>query len=297
MPAPAIAIARNEPPRLRSVTTRSGSSGLATRRWSATNADQQHDARAEEREGDGIGPAVGLGARHAEHEREQAGGGDERAGDVEPGPRRCRYVVEQPQAADRGRDGEEDRHVQAPAPVEHLGQEAAEQQAEGAAGAGDGAVDAERLGALGGLGERRGEQGERGRGEHRGEHALERAGADEQLEALRGAAERGCTGEAEQAGDERPLAAEQVGDPAAEQQQAAERERVGGDDPLAVVVGEPEVLLGGGERDVDDRHVEHDQQLGDADDDEDQPAAVVMGICRGGMGRTSRMWRAGLRLR
>ena len=114
------------------------------------------------------------------------------------------------------------------------------------------------------------------------------AGADEQLEALRGAAERGCTGEAEQAGDERPLAAEEVGDPAAEQQQAAERERVGGDDPLALVVGEAEVLLGGGERDVDDRHVEHDQQLGDADDREDQPAAVVMGICRGGMGRTSK---------
>ena len=61
------------------------------------------------------------------------------------------------------------------------------------------------------------------------------------------------------------------------------------------LVGEAEVLLGGGERDVDDRHVEHDQQLGDADDGEDQPPAVVMGI--GDMGRTSAMWRAGLRLR
>ena len=118
----------------------------------------------------------------------------------------------------------------------------------------------------------------------RGEHALEGAGADEQPEALRGAAERGCTGEADQARDERPFAAEQVGDPAAEQQQAAERERVGGDDPLALVVGEPELLLGGGERDVDDRHVEHDQQLGDADDDEDHPAAVVMGVCGEGHG-------------
>ncbi len=51
---------------------------------------------------------------------------------------------------------------------------------------------------------------------------------------LRGAADRGGDREADQAGDERPLAAEQVADPAAEQQQAAERERVGGDDPLAV---------------------------------------------------------------
>ena len=61
-------------------------------------------------------------------------------------------------------------------------------------------------------------------------------------------------------------------------------------DPLAVVVGEAEVLLGGRERDVHDRRVEHDHQLGDANDDEDQPAAVVMAVCgtvrstRGGRG-------------
>ena len=233
MPAPAIPIARNEPPRLRSVTTRSGSSGWATRRWSATNATSSTTLAPRKASVTGSVQPSDSARRHAEHEREQAGRGDERAGDVEPRPRRRRHVVEQAQAADRGRDREQDRHVQAPAPVEHLGQEAAEQQAEGAAGAGDRAVDAERLGALAGLGERGGEQRERGRGEQRGEHALEGAGADEQPEALRGAAERGCTGEADQAGDERPLAAEQVGDPAAEQQQAAERERVGGDDPLA----------------------------------------------------------------
>ena len=65
---------------------------------------------------------------------------------------------------------------------------------------------------------------------------------------------------------------------AAEQQQAAEGERVRGDDPLPLVVGEAEVGLGGRERDVHDRHVQHHQQLGDADDGEDQPPAVVMGI-------------------
>ena len=74
------------------------------------------------------------------------------------------------------------------------------------------------------------------------------------------------------------LAAEEVGDPAAEQQQAAEGERVGGDDPLPVVVGEAERLLGGGQRDVHDGRVEHDHQLGDAEDGEDRPAAVVVGV-------------------
>ena len=69
----------------------------------------------------------------------------------------------------------------------------------------------------------------------------------------------------------RPLAAEQVAEPAAEQQQAAERERVRGDDPLALVVAEAEVLLGRGQRDVHDGRVEHDHQLSDAEDREDHP--------------------------
>jgi hypothetical protein len=38
MAALAVAIAMNDAPRLRSTTTRSGSSGCAVRRWSATNA-------------------------------------------------------------------------------------------------------------------------------------------------------------------------------------------------------------------------------------------------------------------
>ena len=110
----------------------------------------------------------------------------------------------------------------------------------------------------------------------RGERALQRPSADEHAEALRGPAEGGRAGEAQQPADERPFAAEQVGDAPAEQQQAAEREGVGGDHPLAVVVGEAELLLGRWERDVHDRHVEHHQQLGDADDGEDQPAPVAV---------------------
>ena len=48
------------------------------------------------------------------------------------------------------------------------------------------------------------------------------AGADEHPEGLGGAAEGGGDREADEAGDEHPLAAEEVADAAAEQQQGAE---------------------------------------------------------------------------
>ena len=69
------------------------------------------------------------------------------------------------------------------------------------------------------------------------------ARGDEHAERPGSAAHRGGGGEAEQAADERPFAPEQVAELAAEQQQRAERQRVGGDDPLPLVVGEAEVLL------------------------------------------------------
>ena len=81
--------------------------------------------------------------------------------------------------------------------------------------------------------ERRRQQRERRGREQGAEDALQRACADEHLEALRGAADGGGGREAEQAGDERPLAAEEIAELAAEQQQAAEGQRVGRDDPLA----------------------------------------------------------------
>jgi hypothetical protein len=153
------------------------------------------------------------------------------------------------------------------------------------AAARDRAVDSERLAALLRIAERGGQQAERGRRQQRAERALQRAGADEHGEGLGGAAGRGGGGEAEQAGDQRALAAEQVAELAAEQQQAAERQRVAGDDPLARVVGEAQVVLRGRQRDVHDRRVEHDHQLRHAEDREDPPAAVGLGV----VGRHARL--------
>lgn len=64
---------------------------------------------------------------------------------------------------------------------------------------------------------------------------------------------------------EGPLAADGVADPAAGQQQSAEGEHVGGDDPLPVAVGDAERPLGGGQGDVHDGGVHRDHQLCDGD--------------------------------
>ena len=172
-------------------------------------------------------------------------------------------------------DGERDVDEERPAPVQVLGQDAAEDQADGAAATGDRAVDAERLGALLGVGEHHGEQGERGGREQRAEDALQGTGAEHHRLAGGGAAERGGRGEADQTDDEGALAAPQVGDPAAEEQQTAEGEGVGGDDPLPVAVRDAQVLLGGGQGDVHDGRVEDDHQLGEGDECERFPAVGV----------------------
>ena len=90
--------------------------------------------------------------------------------------------------------------------------------------------------------------------------------------------------EPEQSGDERPLAAEQVTELAAEQQQASEGQRVGSDDPLPVVGRELQGPLRRWQRDIHDRHVEHDHQLRHAEQRQDRPpiGRSMAGARRGG---------------
>ena len=87
-----------------------------------------------------------------------------------------------------------------------------------------------------------------------------------------------ATAEADQPADERPLAPEQVAELAAQQQQAAERQRVRGDDPLPVVGGEMQRALRRGQRDVHDRRVEHDHQLRDRQQRQDRPPVGRRGM-------------------
>jgi hypothetical protein len=67
-------------------------------------------------------------------------------------------------------------------------------------------------------------------------------------------------------------APEEVGEPPAEQEGAAEHDRVGGDHPLQVLLGEAEIALDRGQGDVNDRDVENDHELRSDDQRERHPA-------------------------
>jgi hypothetical protein len=59
-----------------------------------------------------------------------------------------------------------------------------------------------------------------------------------------------------------PGPAVHVGEPAAEQQEPAEGDRVGAHQPLQRRDGDVQAVLDRGQRDVDDREVQHDHELG-----------------------------------
>ena len=182
-----------------------------------------------------------------------------------------RALDQQPRREQRGDDA--DRHVdeQHPLPAGPLGQHAAEQHAGRAAGARDRAPDAQRGVALGALLEGGGDDRQRGGRDQRGAEALHGAGDDQPQLALGEAAGQRGDREEDEARDEHAPPAEQVGQAAAEQQEAAEDQGVGVDDPGQVVLGEVEVLADRRQRDVDDRRVEDDDELGGREKGERQP--------------------------
>jgi hypothetical protein len=94
--------------------------------------------------------------------------------------------------------------------------------------------------------------------------------------------ERG-RGEEEHTDDEHLATSEQVAESATEEQQAADGQGVGVDDPRQAGLAEAEIGLDVGQRDVDDGAVEHDHQLGSADDGEGEPEPSTgsVGRCRG----------------
>ena len=160
------------------------------------------------------------------------------------------------------------------------GEDPSEQQAEGAAAAGNGAVDAEGPPAFARVGERRGQHGQGGRSQKGAEGALEHPGDQQHGEAGGEATEGRGGGEPGQTDHEGPLAAEDVGEATAEEQQAAERQGVAGHDPLAVGIGESERVLGRRQGDIHDGGVQHHHDLGQAQHGQDQPPPVVVGVLR-----------------
>ena len=77
-------------------------------------------------------------------------------------------------------------------------------------------------------------------------------------------------------GQEEPPVAEQVAEPAAEQQEAAEGEQVRVHDPRERGLGEAEIVPDRRQRDVHDRRVEDDHQAAQAEDVEREPAGAAV---------------------
>jgi AcrR family transcriptional regulator len=97
------------------------------------------------------------------------------------------------------------------------------------------------------------------------------ARGDEPELALGQSAEQRGAGEEDHPRDEEPAAAQQVGQAAAQQQEAAEDQGVGVDDPRQVVLLEVQVAADRGQRDVDDRGVEDDDELRAGQEGEREP--------------------------
>jgi hypothetical protein len=150
---------------------------------------------------------------------------------------------DEPLRQDRGEDP--DRHVdeEDPVVVDRLREHAAGQQTDRAARGGDEAIDPDRLRLLARLGEHREDHPEDDRGGHRAADALDEAGRDERLLAPGDAAQQRREREDAEAGHEDALAPEQVAEAPGEQEQAAEGDEVGVDDPGKARLGEAEVVL------------------------------------------------------
>ena len=164
-------------------------------------------------------------------------------------------------------------HIEAPPPIEVLGQEAAEDQTEGGTADGDAGVDPEGPPPLSGVGERGGEQREHRRGQEGSETSLEGPGPDQHPGGLGRSAQGRGGGEADDTDHEGPLGSDHVTDPSPEQQKAAEAQRVGGHHPLPIGIGEPQGVLGRGEGDDHDGGVQHDHKLRSSNDDENPPVS------------------------
>ena len=172
-----------------------------------------------------------------------------------------------------------------PVPAQRLRERAAGEQPDRAAAGGHERVHAHRLGLLGPLGELgHDDREDHARGD-RAADALEQARADQHRLAVRHPAQHRGRREQDEPAEEDPLAADQVAEPAGEQQEAAEGDQVAVDHPREVRLREVQIALDRRQRDVHDRRVEHHHQLAEAQHGERDPAAALpsaLGVLVGG---------------
>ena len=231
---PAITAEAETSDRIRQVA--GGTSGVGGAALQPGEGGQQHRGGGQREPGAGRGPPGRAGGLDAEHQRQQPADQGERAGQRPGGAAR----------AAAGCRGRRPRSVPTTTamPIGTLMKNTARQpralvsappNSTPAAmprlpiGAPDGQCGLPLLAGVGGHDDR-----QRGRGEQRGAGALRGAGQDQHQRALGQPAGQRGGGEQADAGEEGAAPVEQVGDPAAEQQQPAGEQHVGADRPLVV---------------------------------------------------------------
>jgi hypothetical protein len=219
------------------------------------------EARKTETERLDRGPAGVGGLGEGVDERAEARRGDEGAAEVEAAPPRARDVRRNHlDGGGRDTDAHGEVDEEDGPPVDDLGQRAAQQHADGGAGAADGSPHAERLRAVRPA-ERGGDDRQGGRRQHGRAETLGGARGEEHRFTRGQSREERGDGEDAEAGEEHPTTTEQIGGASPEQQEAAEDERVGRHRPPQVVPADGEVVGEVGKRHVHGRDVEDDHEL------------------------------------
>ena len=240
---------------------------------------EQHSRSSEQANGLGRRPAGRVAVDDGVDREHQGGGHGHRSRDVQSGagtaPGRGRQHSQR-QQEHRDADGRVDEED--PVPVEAVREHSAEQDADAAATCSDETDEAHRLGPVGRLGEQVHHERQRHGGDNCPAEALHRAGGDQHARRPGQAARDRGGSECSDTGHEQPPLTEQVTEPAAQQQEAAEGQQVRVDDPGERRLGEAEVGSDGRERDVHDRRVEHDHQVAEAQHDQRRPTGAAVQV-------------------
>jgi hypothetical protein len=237
---------------------------------------EQRDPRDQRDVDERVAPAVGLLLDQREHRAAEPERHEQRTEVVDSLRRLLVDALAHARAREHER-GEDERHVdrEDPAPRDVLDDGAATERADDEGDAGPCRPGADRRAALV-TRERRGDQCEARGHEQRARRALERPRCDQQLGARRHRAEQRRGAEQCQSRREDAPPPEDVPERSPDEQQRAEREQVGLDDPLLLDESGVEIVRDRRQRDVDDRAVEeHDPRAEHGGRERDPLHAIV----------------------
>jgi hypothetical protein len=212
-----------------------------------------------------------------EHDRHQAAGRGQRADDVQllTGLAGHPALRNQPRHHDQRDRRDRQVDVKDQPPRGQVGEHPGQHRTGSATQPGEPAPHPERLDPLARIREQHNDQSQRGRCGQCLPRALHEPARNQHRRTGRGPARGRCRREEPDPGEEQPSAAEQVGQPPAEQQKAARHQHVAVNHPRQPGVRERQVMLDSWERHVDDRYVDDEHELDQAEHRERPPAPRI----------------------